>query len=43
MTPYYWRTSINDAKKLDNIDILNTEIDMTLTVYRKNASVKERT
>ena len=41
MTPYYWRTSRSDAQKLDGIERLDTEIDMTLTVYRKNESAKE--
>jgi 23S rRNA (guanine745-N1)-methyltransferase len=41
MTPYYWRTSKNDAQKLDSIEALDTEIDMMITVYRKNASTKE--
>ena len=35
MTPYYWRTSRDDAQKLDSVDFLDTEIDMILTVYRK--------
>lgn len=43
MTPYYWRTSRSDAEKLDGADILETEIDMTLTVYRKALSTKEKT
>lgn len=41
MTPYYWRTSRSDAQKLEGIEVLNTEIDMTLTVYRKNESARE--
>ncbi len=43
MTPYYWRTSKDDAKKLESVEILDTEIDMTITVYRKKAAQKERT
>ena len=39
MTPYYWRTSQNDAKKLDGIDTLTTEIDVIFSVYRKNFDV----
>ena len=36
MTPYYWRTSQNDAKKLDGLNSLKTEIDIIFSVYRKN-------
>ena len=39
MTPYYWRTSVDDAKKLDGIDVLTTEIDIIFSVYRKNSDV----
>ena len=35
MTPYYWRTSKNDVEKLDRLDMLETEIDITFSVYRK--------
>ena len=35
MTPYYWRTSIDDAKKLDGINRLNTDIDIIFSVYRR--------
>jgi 23S rRNA (guanine745-N1)-methyltransferase len=35
MTPYYWKTSPNDVKKLDYIDRLNTEIDVILEIYQK--------
>ena len=43
MTPYYWRTSREDAKKLDFIDDLETKIDMKLTVYKNTEAAKERT
>ena len=36
MTPYYWRTSKDDAKKLDELDALTTDIDIIFSVYRKN-------
>jgi 23S rRNA (guanine745-N1)-methyltransferase len=36
MTPYYWRTSQDDAKKLEAIDRLTTEIDILFSVYKKN-------
>lgn len=36
MTPYYWRTSQSDAKKLDGLDEINTDIDIIFSVYRKN-------
>jgi 23S rRNA (guanine745-N1)-methyltransferase len=36
MTPYYWRTSQNDAKKLVGLNSLNTDIDIIFSVYKKN-------
>lgn len=36
MTPYYWRTSQEDAQKLDNTDKLDTEIDILISVYKKS-------
>ena len=35
MTPYYWRTSPDDAAKLAGIERLETEVDVLLTVYQK--------
>ncbi len=35
MTPYYWRTSPEDAKKLTDRESLKTEVDVLLSVYRK--------
>lgn len=35
MTPYYWRTSPEDAQKLSSLDKLETEVDVLLTVYQK--------
>ncbi len=35
MTPYYWRTSKEDAHKLDKLDTLTTEIDIMISVYKK--------
>ena len=37
MTPYYWRTSPADAEKLRGLSELTTEVDMILSVYRKDA------
>lgn len=36
MTPYYWRTSEQDAAKLDSISTLTTEVDVLLSVYKKS-------
>ena len=36
MTPYYWRTSLEDAKKLEGLEKINTDIDIIFSVYRKN-------
>ena len=36
MTPYYWRTSQNDIKKLEQTENLDTEIDIIFSVYKKN-------
>lgn len=35
MTPYYWRTSRDDAKKLDELEYLKTEVDILFTVFKK--------
>ncbi len=35
MTPYYWRTSPSDASKLDGLEGLETEIDIIISVYKK--------
>ena len=35
MTPYYWKTSQDDAKKLDNVEKLDTEIDIIFEIYQK--------
>ena len=35
MTPYYWRTSIDDMGKLDGLQTLNTEVDIIVSVYQK--------
>ena len=37
MTPYYWRTSEADRKKLETVERLTTEIDFDIFVYRKEA------
>lgn len=35
MTPYYFRTSFDDKKKLDNIEELSTHIEVNFYIYRK--------
>jgi 23S rRNA (guanine745-N1)-methyltransferase len=34
MTPYYWRTSVADRKKLDGLERLDTRVDIRIAVYR---------
>lgn len=36
MTPYYWRTSQEDKKKLEGLDRLRTEIEFDFCIYRKD-------
>lgn len=36
MTPYYWRTSVADRKKLDGLKLLVTPIDVQVLTYRKD-------
>ena len=36
MTPYYWRTSQDDAKKLDGVESLKTSVDIIFSVYKKS-------
>ena len=35
MTPYYWKTSVEDGKKLSRIDKLETEVDIIISAYKK--------
>lgn len=35
MTPYYWKTSVSDAKKLEALDTLRTPVSFDLLLYRK--------
>ena len=35
MTPYYWRTSLEDKKKLCGLDKLTTDVDMIIEIYKK--------
>ena len=35
MTPYYWRTSSEDAQKLYELDHLKTKVDVIVAVYKK--------
>lgn len=41
MTPYYWKTSRHDFNKLSAIDSLETEVDMMISVYRRDGVVAE--
>ena len=41
MTPYYWRTSLDDAKKLENLDELQTEIDIIFSIFKKKVDGRE--
>ena len=36
MTPYYWRTSVADMEKLKELDFLTTEVDIIISVYKKD-------
>lgn len=36
MTPYYWKTSKEDADKLRELDKLETELDFEIAVFEKN-------
>ena len=36
MTPYYWKTSIEDVKKLDGLELLETKIDINFEVFQKS-------
>lgn len=36
MTPYYYRTSITDKEKLNSLSSLETEVEIDLSIYRKN-------
>ena len=35
MTPYYYKTSIDNVKKLDNLNTLKTKIEFEILVYQK--------
>ena len=35
MTPYYYRTSKEDAEKIKNDDALSTEVEFTIDIYQK--------
>lgn len=35
MTPYYWRTSLDDKKKLSGLESLTTEVDIIIEIYKK--------
>ena len=35
MTPYYHRTSLDDKKKLDDVDEINTTIEVNFAIYKK--------
>ena len=36
MTPYYWRTSIEDKQKLEGLSELSTEVDVIIAIYKKS-------
>lgn len=40
MTPYYWRTSADDASKLADTDRLRTEVDIIISVYKNKKSAE---
>lgn len=35
MTPYYWKTSVSDAEKLNERQELTTPVDMIIAIYQK--------
>lgn len=35
MTPYYWKTSPDDVKKLDALSLLSTQIDINFEIFQK--------
>ncbi len=35
MTPYYWRTSLEDKKKLLGLETLTTDVDIIIEIYKK--------
>ncbi len=35
MTPYYWRTSAADIDKLDELETLETEVDIIISAFKK--------
>ena len=35
MTPYYWRTSASDVDKLSDLSVLDTEVDIMISVFKK--------
>lgn len=39
MTPYYYKTGINDQKKFQNINYLETEIEFGISVYKKEIKI----
>ena len=36
MTPYYWRTSEEDKKKLEGLSLLYTPVDIIIAIYKKD-------
>lgn len=36
MTPYYWRTSVEDKKKLNRLESLKTSLDFDIFLFRKD-------
>lgn len=35
MTPYYWRTSLEDKQKLSELEKLTTDVDIIIEIYKK--------
>lgn len=39
MTPYYWRTSLEDKKKLSELEKLTTDVDIIIEIYKKKDAI----
>ena len=39
MTPYYWRTSLEDKKKLSETTKLTTDVDIIIEIYKKKDEI----
>ena len=36
MTPYYYKTGVNDQQKINNLDYLETQAEFEIRIYRKD-------